>query len=117
MTVFILWRIQKDFDETATKEIAGIFLPKNIPVRIREDLKAVEFALAEDGFCAWFLVRLKDGVYTVEVTDDVEPILGYDLPKTITASGSGGSLESALTVSDAKATIILEELKLTKKLP
>lgn len=28
-TVFILWRIQKDFDETATKEIAGIFLTKD----------------------------------------------------------------------------------------
>jgi hypothetical protein len=29
MTVFILWRIQKDFGESATKELAGIFLTKD----------------------------------------------------------------------------------------
>jgi len=28
-TVFVLWRIQKDFGESATKELAGIFLTKD----------------------------------------------------------------------------------------
>ena len=29
MTVFVLWRIQKDFDESATKELVGVFLTKD----------------------------------------------------------------------------------------